>query len=44
MSYVKNQQRMTKNAKLRQILEFISVKKKREREREREKEKFNCYY
>lgn len=41
MSYVKNQQRMTKNAKLRQILEFISVKK---RERERKKEKFNCYY
>ena len=40
MSYVKNQQRMTKNAKLRQILEFISVKK---REREK-KEKFNCYY
>lgn len=34
MSYVKNQQRMTKNAKLRQILEFISVKK-RERERKR---------
>lgn len=31
MSYVKNQQRMTKNAKLRQILEFISVKKKREK-------------
>lgn len=36
MSYVKNQQRMTKNAKLRQILEFISVKK---RERERKKRK-----